>query len=444
LITHVRTKGAALAFVLFLAPISVLALQDITGIVGRNAPTAIRIAVPELQFTTATAQTATLAKVFNQTLWNDLDFSGNLELAPRDFYPAGTFSKPGEIKVEDWTKPGVTAQYVVYGELTLSSSRFNARGYMRDLGSEQDNIANNFIGTYDEDGARNAAHNFADKILEQLGFGKGIARTQIAFVSSRSGDKEIWIMDYDGNSQRKLTAIRNIAMAPRWSPVDDRIAFTAWRAGQPQIEIWSSSGEKHGFAQPTGFINNVPAWSPDGKQIAFASTRHGNMEIYIANADGSETKRLTTSPTIDTSPAINPATGAQIAFISKRSGTAELYIMDSDGTNLTRITEEGGEVGNPAYSPDGKMIAFAWQKPRSGGFDIYLYDGVRNFKQLTNESGNNERPAWAPDGKHIVFQSNRTGSTQIWSMTVDGKKVRQLTNSAGINEGPTWSGAAAR
>jgi TolB protein len=448
LTTHASLKRLFLAALLCAVPLLAVMPQErgrIEGGIDFVGSKAVKIAVAELQFTAPTAQSANLAKVFNETLWNDLDFSGNLDLASRSMYPLGTFAKASDIKAEDWTRPLIGAQYVVYGALSLSGNSFNALGYLRDLGVEQDSISSNFRGAYDEEGARNTAHIFADRILEQLGFGKGLGRTSIAFVSNRTGDKEIYVMDYDGNNQRKITAIRNLALFPRWSPVDDRIAFTAFRAGQGQIEILSAGGEKHGFEQPRGFLNNVPAWSPDGNSIVYSSNRDGNLEIYIAKADGSSAKRLTSSPSIDTSPAINPATGAQIAFISKRSGTAELYVMDTDGTNVTRITEEGGEVGNPAYSPDGKMIAFAWQKPKSGGFNIYLYQvGMRNFTQLTNESGNNERPAWAPDGKHIAFESNRSGTTQIYSMTVNGSKVRQLTTLGSINQGPTWSGYAAR
>ena len=450
--THASLKRLLLAAVILAAPLIAAMPQDKIDDVGIKfvGMKAVKIAVAELQFTAATAQSANLAKVFNDTLRNDLDFSGNLDLVSQSFTPRGTFAKPADIKVEDWTAPRVAAQYVVYGQLSLSGNRFNALGYLRDLSTETDSINTNFPAAYDVDGARDAAHRFADRILEQLGFGKGLGRTSIAFASNRAGDKEIYIMDFDGNNQRKLTAIRFIAIAPRWSPIDDRIAFTAWRptGSNAQVEIISSSGDRHSFEQASGFANTVPAWSPDGKSIVYASTRDNgglNTEIYIANADGSNIKRLTNSPSVDTSPAINPATGAQIAFVSKRSGTLELYVMDSDGTNVTRITDEGGEVANPSYSPDGKMIAFAWLKPKSGGFEIYLYDvGMRKFNRLTNEEGNNERPAWAPDGKHIAFESNRTGTTQIYSMTVNGSKVQQLTTLGTKNEGPTWSGFPAR
>jgi TolB protein len=115
--------------------------------------------------------------------------------------------------------------------------------------------------------------------------------------------------------------------------------------------------------------------------------------------------------------------------------------MEADGTNVQRIITEGGDAENPAWSPDGRIIAFAWQRSGSGNFDIYLHQlATGRNTQLTRGTGNNERPTWAPDGKHIAFQSNRSGTLQIYSMLADGSKVRQLTNTGRYNEGPSWSG----
>jgi TolB protein len=448
LITHASLKHFLLAVFLcaaFLLQAPSQGRIDDIGITGVG-PKAVRIAVPELKFPGDTSvQMDRVSKAFNETLWADLDFTGNLELASRSFYPLGTFALPGHIKPEDWTVTG--AQYVAYGGLTLTGNRFNADVYLRDLTAGSDPIRATFPGDATEEDARKAAHRFADRILEALGFGKGIAQTRIAFVSARSGEKEIYVMDYDGKNQRQLTQIRNIAIAPNWSPVpgDERIAYTAWRTAGPQIEVLSVGGDPQPRFQQSGGTNGFASWSPDGKSIVYSSNRTGEAEIYWANADGSDAKRLTNSRGIDTSPNINPATGRQIAFISNRGGAPGLYTMDSDGAGVQRFTEEDGDIQNPAYSPDGSMIAFAWQKRRTGNFDIYVYNiGMRKFYQLTSGSGSNERPSWAPDGKHIAFTSNRTGTNQIYAMTVDGKKVLQLTNSAGGNEGATWSGYAAR
>lgn len=415
----------------------------IQGFLTRSGPPIVRVAIPPIRSTAPGEKVDHLAKVFYDTLWADLDFSGNIALASPSFYPTGIFAVPSDIKVEDWTAPAIQAQYVAYGSVSISSGRFSATGRLRDLGAQRDPIASNFPGFNDEDeGARVAAHNFADRILEELGFGRGIARTQIAFVSDRSGNKEIWVMDYDGKNPHRVTAAGMMAITPSWSPIDDRIAYTAWRP-RPQVEIISATGGRQPFAQVSGVTNAIPSWSPDGKSIVYHSRRDGDTEIYLADADGKNPRRLTNSRGIDTSPVFNPATGRHIAFVSERSGTPQIYTMNSDGTDVQRITDEGGDAENPAYSPDGTMIAFAWKKSRADNFEIFLYEiATQKFYQLTSNAGDNERPAWAPDGKHLVFQSNRSGSLQIYSMTVDGKKLLQLTNSRGINEGPTWSGYA--
>src|SRR5207247_5405022 len=77
---------------------------------------------------------------------------------------------------------------------------------------------------------RKFAHQFADEIISKLSGGlPGVASTQIAFVSSRSGGaKEIWAMDYDGSYQHQLTTLRSISLTPRWSPDGSRIAFTCF------------------------------------------------------------------------------------------------------------------------------------------------------------------------------------------------------------------------
>ena len=107
---------------------------------------------------------------------------------------------------------------------------------------------------------------------------------------------------------------------------------------------------------------------------------------------------------------------------------------------MRRLTDEGGHAANAAWSPNGQLIAFAWQRPKTPYFDIYIHDLTTGKNtQITQNAASNEKPTWAPDGRHLAFESTRTGTKQIFSMTLDGNKIRQLTNT-GNNSGPAWSG----
>jgi Tol biopolymer transport system component len=52
--------------------------------------------------------------------------------------------------------------------------------------------------------------------------------SRIAFVTTRNGRAEIFVMNADGTEQRLIAAMPNTNLVdPRWSPVGDRIAYVA-------------------------------------------------------------------------------------------------------------------------------------------------------------------------------------------------------------------------
>ena len=409
----------------------------------------IRLAVPSFR---ATPETAELMKAFDETLWNDLDNAGILDLVSRSFYPTSLPSSPDDLKsrmsgkvlvdpMKEWRNPPANAHMLALGNATLSGQQLVIQGWLVDPGNATQAVV--FGKRYAEEttaeAARNAAHKFADEIIYRLGGGiPGIAESKIVFIRRASPRvKEVWIMDYDGANQKQVTHLNTLSLTPAISLDATEIAFTTYLRNNPDIMVFSLLTNKPlAFFNRSG-LNTTPTWSPDGKQLAFTSSVTGDPEIYLGDVRGEHAKRLTFARGVDISPAWNPKTGNQIAFVSDRSGKPQIYTMDIDGTNVTQVVSGGNQALDPAWSPNGRLLAFTWDA--RGEYDIFIMDvATQQFVQMTKDLRRNEHPSWSPDNRHIVFQSNRTGVSEIWSMLADGSKPRQLTFQ-GENSEPVWS-----
>ncbi|HXW62041.1 MAG TPA: hypothetical protein VEJ45_05535 [Candidatus Acidoferrales bacterium] len=441
--TTLAMSSALIAAALVLA-VRPLAAQDWFKTGTGLGITKARLAVPD---TAARSQfTQPLPRTFHDVLWADLDYSGILDLVSPSFYPLQAPGQPSELNARAWAAAPADAYMVAYGNIAMDGTGIAFAGYLSDVHNPSASpvIQKIYRGAATDADTRRLAHQFADDIVAYLGGGqRGVAQTQIAYVSSVGGNKEIWVMDYDGANQHAVTHLRSISLTPRWSPDASRIAFTCYvpyrGVTSAQICIYSAASNRLiGFPRFRG-TNSSPAWSPDGSQIAFMSSLNGDPEIYVADADGARLHRITFAAGVNTSPVWNPKTGKQMVFVSDRGGDPVLYLADSDGSNVQKLNlPDMGYVVDPAWSPNGQLLAFSWRRP-SGNYDIYVMDIVsRQLAELTKDEDRNERPSWAPDGRHLVFESTRTGTRQIWSMLADGSQPRQLTFE-GQNESPNWS-----
>jgi TolB protein len=407
----------------------------------------IRLAAADFKAGSNDPQTPALKAAFDATLFNDLSSAGIFDLVSKSMAPPAMPGSPREIDLAQWSAAPANATMVAFGALSAANGRLAVTGWLFDTR----NTANpQVLGKlYNEvaspDMARTVAHRFADEIILRLGGGiNGIAETKIYFVSSRSGTKEIWAMDYDGQNQYAVTHLGTISLSPRVSPDNTRIAFASlgrdgWAIRLYSLELFRLVNFPAGTA---GGSNQSPAWSGDGTRIAFSSSRSGDSEIWVADASGGNLRSLTSLRGPNVGPAWNPRTNSQIAWAGGRTGEPQIYTMDADGANVQRLTDSGYAV-SPSWSPNGQFLTFAWDRKYGpgapGGRDIYVMDiASKRWLQLTHDAGINDYPSWAPDGRHIVFERAINGRSQIWTMLADGTEQHELTQT-GSNFMPNWS-----
>ena len=377
------------------------------------------------------------------TLRFDLAFEGVFDLAAPGAFPAPVPERPGDEALEAWRATG--ADGLLVGTIGEEAGQLAVEARLYELNGGQLAFARAARGPADN--PRAIAHLLAHELLADQAALRSVTMTRLAFVSDRSGSrreptgfmrriKEIYVSEYDGANQRRLTSDGDLVLTPSWSPDGKAIAYTAFRAGFQQILI-ARPGEGRVAPATAGRGKNwLPAWSPDGQRLAFTSNRDGNEEIYVMRADGSEPVRLTHSPRIDTSPAWSPD-GLQIAFTSARTGSPQIWVMDADGANQRALTTER-YCDRPTWSP-APYNEIAYVSRTKTGFDIKVIDAATGAdRQLTFGRGFNESPSWAPSGRHLAFCSTRSGTQQIWTMTRTGEDLRQVTH-VGANSMPAWS-----
>jgi Tol biopolymer transport system component len=199
---------------------------------------------------------------------------------------------------------------------------------------------------------------------------------KVAFVSDRSGNRDVYILDIMTRRLNRLTYHHAEDSNPAWSPDDSKIAFQSNRDGNNEIYIIDvrcatlPEGCPEEVVRITdGIYDDLePEWSPDGQQIAFMSARSGNLEIFVMNADGSDVTQLTDNPGVDGFPSWSPD-GSMLAFHSERDGNTDIYIMTLDGEQEWRVTTSSSEQLAPYWC--GNSIVFMWE---GVNYDLVIVD----------------------------------------------------------------------
>jgi Tol biopolymer transport system component len=190
----------------------------------------------------------------------------------------------------------------------------------------------------------------------------------------------------------------------------------------------------------------MPVWSHDGKYIAFASDRYGNFDVFIMPAEGGQASRLTyhsaseypSDFTVDNQEVIYSSSQLDAASNQQfPSGTlSELYRISVKGGMPRQLLTTPAE--NAVFNKNGGLLVFHDRKGYEDDFrkhhtssvtrDIWKYDTKsKAYSQLSTFNGEDRNPVFAPNQQEVFFLSEKSGSFNIWKMSVNGGNEKQIT-----------------
>ena len=338
--------------------------------------------------------------------------------------------------------------------------------------------------------------------------------TQVAFVvTTIDADADeyrsrIWLVPADGSvPPRPLTSGEKADTAPRWSPDGTRIAFLSTRGGKPQLYVLAIDGgeARKVTDQPEGA--GEAAWSPDGARLAFAAAVKAKAEEENGDADKkkaddakeplrierlkykfdgrgyihgkpslekwrhlfvvalpadpdaplAEATQLTSGDWDDDGLAWSPD-GSTLAFTSYREPDADL-VMRSDlwtipaaGGEPRKLTASNGSASTPSWSPGtpeggcGTTLAYFFSEEADRPFATSrlwtigadgeqepravapAFDRDANSGPMADQTlpGGPNRLIWSSDAKAITYLVGDGGNQHLWRMSADGNEQARL------------------
>lgn len=256
----------------------------------------------------------------------------------------------------------------------------------------------------------------------------GVGKTTCPWISPNKKKVLFASTHLDPNAREKQKA----ELDKRASGQEQRYAWDF----DEQYDIFETdlaSGQLKNLTKVRGY-DAEGSWSPDGSLIVFASNRHAytqklsaeeqasftrdpssQVDIYLMKADGTQVRRLTTTPGYDGGPFFS-ADGKKICWrhFSLDGTTAEIFTMNVDGSEPRQLTRLGVMSWAPYFHPSGDYLIFTTNLQGMKNFELYLVDaaGASAPVRVTFTDGFDGLPVFSPDGKRLAWTSARGANKQ--------------------------------
>ncbi len=277
---------------------------------------------------------------------------------------------------------------------------------------------------------------------------------RLAYISTRSGDAQVWILDVATGKTQQFTKVSTEASTPVWSPDGSTIAFVsevfpensdkpfavsdslnARRIDQlkngvvkariftqllyREWDSWRDGKRKHIFVQPVAGGAPRDCTPGDRDAVPFSSTFSGGID-FAFSPDGKEIAYTAT-----------PVPTREEAW----STNHDMYTVPVAGGPPKQITTNPAADGYPRYSPNGRYIAYRAQSVpdfEADRWQLMLHDrSTGTHRSLTtNFDCRISTLAWDGDNTTLYFECEDSAQVPIFTVTTAGDDVHRLVGGA--------------
>jgi len=236
-------------------------------------------------------------------------------------------------------------------------------------------------------------------------------------MEANRGASNIWMVETAGGSELQLTRSGHDS-SPVWRPDGKMLAFLSSRSGDSQVYLLSMDG---GEAHPLTKLStgaDIVKWSPDGKTIAFTSSVYPDCKDDECNRKRDAEKEK------------NKVKAHVAEHLLYRHWThwnegkrSHLFVVPVDGNAAPRDLTAGADYDTPpderggpediSFSPDSKEICFTAvtdaMEAISTNADLFVVPVAGGeAKRITTQKGFDGNPVYSPDGKYIAYHAQLT------------------------------------
>lgn len=263
--------------------------------------------------------------------------------------------------------------------------------------------------------------------------------TEIVIISTVDGE----VLDKLVKSSRSadLESLHSYVSGMSFSPGGEKLVFIGKSQGQDALWIYNVREKETIAKHKFGFASIVnPSWGgADSNMIVFTGLKNSQNDLYLFNVETEELTQLTDDFYDDNEASFSPD-GRYIAFASDRPkvatgdvsntssrfeyGSYNIYRLDLETSEILAITEGEDQKHSPTWSPDGQKLAFVGDY--NGIQNLYVKDLQKgDLFPVTDILTNVKSPSWSPKGDKIAFSSFNNRGYDIFLLT----KIRPVADS---------------